>query len=114
MPMVEDVMNMPLSQEQTQLFEKFSKILAGQESTDSISLREFVSTPQAQILIPKVVIGAMRQAAEPIYLGARMFKRVRTKVSNGTVVFPYVGPMRAYDIAEGWATALASTESNLG
>jgi len=101
MPTIEDVMNLPLTAEQAQLFERFSKVLAGQESTDTVSLREFVSTPQAQILIPKVIVGAMRQAAEPLYLGTKLLKRIRTKVTNGTVVFPYVGPMRAYDVAEG-------------
>jgi hypothetical protein len=59
-----------------------------------------LATPQAKILIPRIIIGAMRKAADPIYLASNFYKKVRLK-SGQAIMFPSIGVMRAHDVAEG-------------
>lgn len=65
-----------------------------------VTLKEVLSTPDAAILIPKVIIGVMREAAEPVYIGTKMLQPVRL-TGGRSIIIPAVGEMRAHDIAEG-------------
>jgi hypothetical protein len=63
-------------------------------------MRDFLATPSAQILMPKVVIGAMREVSEPMYIASNFLQKVRLK-SGQSMVFPSIGTIaRAYDLAE--------------
>ncbi|MGH0051826.1 MAG: phage major capsid protein, partial [Sphaerochaetaceae bacterium] len=63
-------------------------------------IKDFLATPQAQVLIPQVIIGTMKKAADPNYLASKFFKKIRMTTGQA-VIFPTIGVMRAYDVAEG-------------
>ena len=88
-----------LTDEDAEIMDIFKKITDGVE-VPGFTLKDFLATPQAQVLIPRVVIGQMRKAAEPMYLASSFFKKIRLKSGNA-MMFPSIGVMRAYDVAEG-------------
>lgn len=88
-----------LTDEDMQVMDMIQKITDGNE-VPGFALNDFLSTPQAKVLIPRVIVGAMRKAADPLYLASTFFKKIRLK--NGqAVMFPSIGVMRAHDVAEG-------------
>lgn len=89
-----------LTEEDIKLAEKLAAMLNGDETVD-LKFEEMLSTPSAAVLIPKVVIGTMRQAAEPLYIGSKLLQRVRFKGQGNSMIFPSIGVMRAFDVAEG-------------
>lgn len=88
-----------LNEKETFAVEALTRLSEG-ENVEDFSLREFLATPSAQVLIPRVVVGAMRQAAEPMYIGSKMLQKIRLK-SGQSMIFPSIGVMRAHDVAEG-------------
>ena len=81
--------------------EDIQKAMNGEVVRDMISFKDFLATPSAQILIPKVTLGTMREVSEPMYVASRFFNTVRLK-SGISMVFPSIGTIaRAYDVAEG-------------
>lgn len=81
------------------LFTAFGEVLDG-KTVPGFNFKDFLASPSAKVLIPKVIIGTMRQAADPVYLASKFYKKVRLK--NGqAVMFPSIGVMRAHDVAEG-------------
>ena len=65
------------------------------------TIKDFLATPSAQILIPKIVLGAMRETVEPMYIAVKFMEKIRMK-SGQSMIFPSIGTIpRAYDIAEG-------------
>ena len=95
-----DANKLALNEEETQILESFAKMMEGETPTNEVNLREFMATPSAQILIPRVIVGTMREAAEPLYIGTKMLQKIRLK-SGQSMIFPSIGIMRAYDVAEG-------------
>lgn len=95
-----DANKLILSESELQVLESFQQMMEGNVPEHEVHLREFLATPSAQILIPRVVVGTMREAAEPLYIGTKMLQRIRLK-SGQSMIFPSIGPMRAYDVAEG-------------
>lgn len=91
--------NLVLNEKEVHAMESFAKLSEG-EIADNFSLKEFLATPSAQVLIPRVIVGAMREAAEPLYIGTKMLQKIRLK-SGQSMIFPSIGIMRAYDVAEG-------------
>lgn len=88
-----------LTDEDVQMMEVLKRVADG-EDVPGFNLTDFLASPSAKILIPKVLIGQARTAADPIYLASNFFKKIRLK--NGqAVMFPDFGVMRAYDVAEG-------------
>lgn len=88
-----------LNDEDAKIMDYFIKTQKG-EHVPGFDLNDFLASPQAKVLIPRVIIGQMRKAQEPVYLASDFFKKIRLK--NGTsMVFPSIGVMRAYDIGEG-------------
>lgn len=87
-----------LTEKEMKFGEQFDAMISG--DADSVNMREFLATPSASILIPKVIVGTMRQVAEPMYIGTSMLTRIRLKQGQ-SMIFPSMGVMRAGDIAEG-------------
>lgn len=94
----EDINNYEWREEDKEVVDEFNNMVAGKPS--SLVLKDFLASPQAKILIPRVVVGSMRKAADPIYLASQFFKKIRLK-SGAAIMFPSIGVMRAYDVAEG-------------
>lgn len=66
---------------------------------DMVSVKEALTTQDASILIPRVITGMMREAAEPMYLGSQLLQTVRL-TEGRSIEFPSIGAMRAHDIGE--------------
>lgn len=77
----------------------FTKICNG-EDVPGFKINDFLASPSAKVLIPQVLIKSARQAADPLYLASKFFKKINFKSGNA-VMFPEFGVMRAYDVAEG-------------
>lgn len=95
----EEVAAYKLTDEDAEVMGIFKRAVDG-ESVPGFSLKDFLATPQAKILIPRVVVGTMRKAADPLYLASKFYKKVKLK-SGQAIMFPSIGVMRAHDIAEG-------------
>lgn len=88
-----------LTEDDEKVFKAFGNVLDGQ-NVPGFNFKDFLASPSAKVLIPRVIIGTMRQAADPVYLASKFFKKIRLK--NGqAVMFPSIGVMRAHDVAEG-------------
>lgn len=95
----EEIFGYSLNDSDKELFEMFQSVANG-EVVPGFHITNFLSTPQAKVLIPRVIIGTARKAADPIYLASKYFKKVRLKSGN-SIEFPTFGVMRAYDVVEG-------------
>ena len=88
-----------LTAEDEAMLEILDRVQSGQ-NVPGFDINDFLASPQAKVLIPKVIIGQARKSADPIYLASNFFKKISLK--NGqAVMFPEFGVMRAYDVAEG-------------
>lgn len=88
-----------LTERDLQFAEQFDAMVRGEDN--SVKMSEFLATPSAQVLIPKVIVGTMREVAEPMYIGTGMLSKIRLKQGQ-SMLFPAVGGgMRAQFIAEG-------------
>lgn len=96
-----EIRQLELNEQEIALVGDFKKMMEGDLVENSVKLSEFLATPSAQILIPRVIIGTMREAAEPMYIGTKMLTKIRLKGPGQSMIFPSIGPMRAYDVAEG-------------
>jgi hypothetical protein len=89
-----------LTEKDLQFAEQFAQMVEGDEGVNVVNMREFLASPSAAILIPKVIVGTMREVAEPMYIGTNMLTKIRLKQGQ-SMIFPSIGIMRAADIAEG-------------
>ena len=81
--------------------EAVAKNLYGDHS-ERISLQEAMTTTDAMKLIPKVIEGKLREAAEPEYLASRFFKEIQVDEGSALVyVIPTVGELIAHEVGEG-------------
>jgi hypothetical protein len=88
-----------LTDEDKEMAEVLTKLQDG-ANIPGFTVKDFLASPSAKVLIPQVIIGAARKAADPVYLASQFFKQITLK--NGqAVMFPEFGVMRAYDVAEG-------------
>lgn len=94
-----EVRNYKLTEDDKLVLEAFKRIKNG-EKIKGFELTDFLATPQAKVLIPKVLIGDLERAAEPVYLASKFFKKIKMKSGNATY-FPSIGATKAYDVAEG-------------
>lgn len=93
-----------ISESAFRTMEKAARCAYGDDSMGRMSVVEAITSTDSMKLIPKVIEGQLREAAEPEYLGTNFFQKV--KVDGGkqaTYVFPIVGEVRAYEVAEGGA-----------
>lgn len=88
-----------LTDEDVEIMDYFIKAQKG-EHVPGFDLQDFLGSPQAKVLIPRVIIGTMRKAQEPLYLASKFFKNIRLK-NGASIIFPSIGVMKASDIAEG-------------
>ncbi len=94
-----------LSEASVEVLNKMKRQLDLNEDLNSIprnelvSVQEALSTQDASILIPRVITGMMREAAEPMYLGSSLLQTVRL-TEGRSIEFPSIGAMRAHDIGE--------------
>lgn len=82
-------------QRQLDLSEDWSAI----PKSELVTVSEALSTQDASILIPRVITGMMREAAEPYYIGSDLLQKVRL-TEGRSIEFPSIGAMRAHDIGE--------------
>lgn len=88
-----------LTEDDQKVFDAFGSVLDG-KNIPGFNFKDFLASPSARVLIPRVIVGTMRQAADPVYLASKFYKKIRLK--NGqAVLFPSIGVMRAHDVAEG-------------
>lgn len=82
--------------------EKMARNIFGDYSQGKANLQEALTTTDSIKLIPKVIEGKLREAAEPEYLGTRFFNTVRVEGGASAVyVIPVVGEVRAFEVGEG-------------
>ena len=84
------------------MMEKVLRNFYGDVSKGKANISEAISTTDTIKLIPKVIEGQLREAAEPQYLAANFFKTINVDGNSGTVyVVPVVGELTATEVAEG-------------
>lgn len=84
------------------LMEKMAKNMHGDFTSGRASIREALTTTDTVKLIPKIIEGKLREAAEPEYLGTRFFNTVHVEGGNSAVyVIPVVGELVAHEVGEG-------------
>ena len=91
--------NYILTDEDIEVMQMVKKLSDG-EHVPGFDIHDFLASPSAKVLIPKVIISTARKSADPVYLASKFFKKVRLK-NGATTIFPEFGHMRAYDVAEG-------------
>lgn len=92
----------PITMESLEMVEKMARNIHGDYSQGKATIQEAITTTDAVKLIPKVIEGKLREAAEPEYLGTRFFNTVRVEGGNSAVyVIPVVGEVTAYEVGEG-------------
>ena len=91
-----------LKESSLDLVEKMARNIHGDFSQGRASIQEAISSTDTVKLIPKVIEGKLREAAEPEYLGTRFFQTVKVDGGNSAVyVVPVVGEVTAYEVGEG-------------
>ncbi len=88
-----------LTEDDEKMAELFNNLING-NGPAGYDLKDFLGTPQAKVLVPKVIVGTMKRAADPMYLASKFYKKVRFN-SGQAMLMPEIGVMRAHDIAEG-------------
>lgn len=92
----------PIAIDSIEMAEKMARNLFGDYSQGKATIQEALTTTDSVKLIPKVIEGKLREAAEPEYLGTRFFQQVRVDGGSSTVyVIPVVGEVRAFEVGEG-------------
>ena len=79
-----------LTEASLDLVEKMARNIHGDFSKGRASIQEAISSTDTVKLIPKVIEGKLREAAEPEYLGTRFFQTVEVD-----------GEVTAYEVGEG-------------
>jgi hypothetical protein len=84
------------------LIEKMILNTQGDFSKGRATVQETLMSTDVTRLIPKVIEGKMREAAEPEYLATRFFKTVQVP-DGGTYsyIIPYIGEIYASEVSEG-------------
>lgn len=91
-----------LAPETIDLMEKITRNAHGDISKGRASIKEALTTTDTVKLIPKIIEGKLREAAEPEYLGTRFFSTVNVDGGNTAVyVIPVVGELVAHEVGEG-------------
>ena len=100
-----------LTAEEKALFSYFKKLSEKgspeedfyQEDTAELpNFRQFLSTPSAKVLIPRLIIGTARKAAEPLYVAGKLFKPINMPHTGDMYKFPsFSTGFRADFVGEG-------------
>lgn len=95
------------------MIEKMCLNSIGNFSKGRVTVQETLTSTDTVKLIPKVIEGKLREAAEPVYLATKFMKKVQVNEGNSTVyVIPIVGELYASEVAEGGRYNEASVDFN--
>ena len=84
------------------LMERTVRNMHGDYSKGRASIQETLTTTDTAKLIPKVIEGQLREAAEPEYLGTRFMSKIKVEGNSSTVyVIPVAGELVASEVSEG-------------
>ena len=84
------------------VMEKMVRNLHGDYSMGRTSIQETLMSTDTIKMIPKVIEGQLREAAEPQYLATNFMNLIHVEGGASTVyVIPVVGELTAYEVAEG-------------
>lgn len=84
------------------LMENMARNMYGDFSKGRTSIQEALTTTDTVKLIPKIIEGKLREAAEPSYLGTNFFQTIHVDGGNSAVyVIPVVGELVAHEVGEG-------------
>jgi hypothetical protein len=84
------------------LIEKTARNMYGDFSAGRANLQEALTSTDTIKLIPKVIEGKLREAAEPAYLGTNFFNTIHVDGGSSAVyVIPVVGELYAHEVGEG-------------
>jgi hypothetical protein len=82
--------------------EKMTRNIYGDFSAGRANISEALTSTDTIKMIPKIIEGQLREAAEPEYLGTRFMNTVHVEGGNSAVyVIPVVGELVAGEIGEG-------------
>lgn len=81
-----------------------------EQDSDLPQIREFLATPSAKMLIPRLVVGTARRAMEPLYVGTRLLREIAMKQAGDIIIFPSIGAMKADFVGEGEQYPRASVD----
>lgn len=107
-----------LSEESKVLLERMGRLLDVNEDwtqipkSEMVTVKEALSTQDARILIPQVITGMMREAAEPNYVGTNLLQKIRLTDGN-SIVFPAIGAMKAHDLGESQSYPMETVDFTL-
>lgn len=88
--------------ESFELMEKMTRNMYGDYTMGRASIQETLTTTDTVKLIPRVIEGQLREAAEPEYLATRFMNTVHVEGGASTVyVIPVVGELTATEVGEG-------------
>lgn len=92
-----------LSSKAINMYEMAARNLAGDYSHGKVNVQETLTTTDSIKMIPKVIEGALREAAEPEYLGTRFMNHVNVEggANSAVYVIPVVGELIASEVSEG-------------
>lgn len=102
---MKNLQNLKLSEASMEVLKRMERQLNLSEDwtqipkNELVTVSEALTTQDASILIPRVVTGMMREAAEPMYIGSDLLQKVRL-TEGRSIEFPSIGAMRAHDIGE--------------
>lgn len=84
-------------------YETAARNLMNDYSMGKVNIRETLATTDSVKLIPKFIEGALREAAEPEYLGTRFMHSVNVEggANSAVYVIPVVGELIASEVNEG-------------
>ena len=103
-----------LSSKAMGIYEATARNLIGDFSEGKINVREALTTTDAVKLIPKIIEGQLREAAEPAYLGTNFLSTVNVEggANSAVYVIPIVGELIASEVSEGGRYNEDSVEFN--
>lgn len=91
-----------VNQKTLDLTEKMIRNIYGDYSKGSATIREALMSTDTVRLIPKVIEGQLREAAEPEYLASKFMNVIHVEGNNSAVyVVPVVGEIFASEVTEG-------------
>lgn len=91
-----------VNQKTLDLTEKMIRNIYGDHSKGSATIKEALMSTDTVRLIPKVIEGQLREAAEPEYLASKFMNVIHVEGNNSAVyVVPVVGEIFASEVTEG-------------
>ena len=91
-----------ISEKDLSAYESTIRNMLGDYEHGKVTVRETLTSTDAIKLVPKIIEGQLREAAEPEYLATRFMQTINVEGSGSAVyVIPVVGEITAAEVAEG-------------